>query len=54
MPAAWTVTKISRFWVYALCKRGIMLIEAGANPRSARPSRDSLELAIDSVFITLL
>ena len=51
MPAAWTVTKISRFWVYALCKGGIMLIEAGANPRPTPPAlRDSLELAIDSVL----
>ena len=51
MPAAWTVTKISRFWVYALFKSGIMLIEAGANPRPTPPALiDSLELAIDSVL----
>ena len=32
-----------------------MLIEAGANPRPTTPAlKDSLELAIDSVFITLL
>ena len=51
MPAAWTVAKISRFWVYALCKREIMLIEAGANPRpTPHALGDSLELAIDSVL----
>ena len=37
--------------VYALCKRGIMLIETGAKLRPTPPAlRDSLELAIDSVL----